>query len=100
MQAQIIAETEAAKNAIEGSIAALKEAFQNQDLKVETVEVMVATYEFFNQSDAGEKQGENSPSKKTGVINMVEIPEEEMTEDELIEAEMMRAKGNSVSYSV
>ncbi len=100
MQAQIIAETEAAKNAIEGSIAALKEAFQNQDLKVEAVEVMVATYEFFNQSDAGEKQGENSPSKKTGVINMVEIPEEEMTEDELIEAEMMRAKGNSVSYSV
>lgn len=100
MQAQIIAETEAAKNAIEGSIAALKEAFQNQDLKVEAVEVMVATYEFFNQSDAGEKQGENSPSKKTGVINMVEIPEEEMSEDELIEAEMMRAKGNSVSYSV
>lgn len=100
MQAQIIAETEAAKNAIEGSIAALKEAFQNQDLKVEAVEVMVATYEFFNQSDAGEKQGDNSPSKKTGVINMVEISEEEMSEDELIEAEMMRAKGNSVSYSV
>ena len=100
MQAQIIAETEAAKNAIEGSIAALKEAFQNQELKVEAVEVMVASYEFFNQGNAGDNQDNNAPSKRTGAINMADIPEEEMTDEELIEAEIMKAKGNSVSYSV
>ena len=31
---------------------------------------------------------------------MADIPEEEMTDEELIEAEIMKAKGNSVSYSV
>lgn len=100
LQAQIIAESEAAKNAIEGSLATLKETFQNQELKVEAIEVMVASYEFFNQSNAGDEQNESAPSKRTGVINMGDVVEDELTEEELIEVELMKAKGNSVSYSV
>ncbi len=100
MQARIVAETEAAKNAIEGSIAALKEAFQNQELKVEAVEVAVATYEFFNQSDAGENQEQSSGTKKSNSVNLADLTEEELTEEDLIETEIMKAKGNSVSYSI
>lgn len=102
MQAQIIAETEAAKNAIENSLASLKEAFNNQELKVEAIEVMVATYEFF--SNGQEEQYENQEqqtSTKLGRINLdKELGEETMSEEEQLQVEIMKAQGNRVSYTV
>lgn len=102
LQAQIIAETETAKHAIEQSLAVLKETFNNQELKVEAIEVMVASYEFFNQNNDGayENEEQANTTKKTS-LNIGEIlGEEELTEEEQIQVEMMRAQGNSVSYSI
>lgn len=58
MQAQIIAETEAAKAAVESGLAVLKEAFENQDLKVDAIEVMVGTPDYFMEESGAEAQME------------------------------------------
>lgn len=103
MQAKIIAETEAAKNAIENNIAILKENFSNNELKVEAIEVMVAAYGFFEESQAGDfdnQQQASDTSKKIGGINVNNLDEEELTEDQELEVEIMKSKGNTVSYTV
>lgn len=103
MQAQIVAETEAAKHAIENNIAALKETFNSQELKVEAVEVMVATYEFFNRGENGgfEHGGQGGTSRKSSSVNLGEVPVDgELSEEEQLEVELMKAKGSSVSYSI
>lgn len=103
MQAQIVAETEAARHAIENSISLLKEAFDNHELKVDAIEVMVASYEFFNENREGsfeeEQQGKNT-GKNVALNLNGEVDEEILTEDEQLQITMMKAQGNSVSYSV
>ncbi len=103
MQAQIIAETEAAKHAIESSISLLKETFDNHELKVDAIEVMVASYEFFNENREGsfEENQEGKNTKKNVALNLNgDVDEEILTEDEQLQVTMMKAQGNSVSYSV
>lgn len=100
MQARIIAENEAAKNAIENSLTLLKETFENQDLKVEEIEVMVGTGDFFAETEQEmneENQNEKSENK-VGGINLNAISDDEINEDNELEVEMMKAQGNSVSY--
>lgn len=104
MQAQIIAENEAAKNAVESGIAVLKEAFENQDLKVDAIEVMVGTQDYFaqgeenaqSQADTGEKQSGN---RITG-INLKDDSDDEISEEQKLEAEMMKTQGNQISYVI
>ncbi len=102
MQAKIIAETEAAKNAIENNLAILKENFSNNELKVDAIEVMVATYDFFKESQNGDFDNEeqtHDTSKSIGGINVNNLDEEELTEEEELEVEIMKTKGNTVSYT-
>ena len=103
ISAQIIAENEAAKHAIENSISVLKEAFNNQELKVEAVEVMIASYEFFNKEQNNDfNENDKSDTTKNGsVINLNDSFEEEnISEAEQLQIEIMRQNGNSVSYSI
>lgn len=102
MQARIIAETEAAKNAIENNLAILKETFEQQDLKVDAIEVMVGTGEFFAETEqqTGEEQQERNTENRVGGINLNTISDDEISEDIELEVEMMKAQGNSVSYTV
>lgn len=102
MQAQIVAETEAAKHAIESNLAVLRETFDNHELKVEAIEVMVASYEFFNQEQEGkfdDSRQSGQPRRGAG-LNLNDDVEENLSADEELEVSMMRAQGNSVSYSV
>lgn len=103
MQAQILAETEAAKHAIENNIAALKDAFDNRELKVEAIEVMVAAYGFFEDGQDGTLDQDAGQQQSNGIkkLDVNDISEEdERTEEEKLEVEMMKAQGNSVSYAV
>ncbi len=97
MTASIVAETEAAKQAIEAGLLNLKEAMEQQDLKVEAIEVMVSTMGF-EQSDeqqqSFDEKGSSNPRRK---INLSELGEEITVEDEA-EIEKMKATGSSVSY--
>ena len=101
--AQIITENEAAKHAIENSIAVLKESFNNQELKVEAVDVMIASYEFFNQGQDAQFENEEqaNASRTTGDINLNEgLIEDELTDEEQLQVEVMRKQGSSVNYSI
>jgi len=103
MQAKIIAETEAAKNAIENNLTILKENFSNNQIKVEAIEVMVATYGFFQESQNGDFDGQEhakDTSKAMGGINVNDLDEQDLSEEEELELEIMKTKGNTVSYTV
>lgn len=98
MTAQIAAETESAKQAIESGLMNLKESFEQQDLKVEAIEVMVSTagFERGNESQDAEKQSFESTSGRRTLRMGVDEDEAEVVDE--AEAEVMKAKGSSVSY--
>lgn len=101
MQAQIIAETEAAKAAVESGLAVLKEAFENQDLKVDAIEVMVGTPDYFTEESDAEAQMEQKEQKSgnsTGTVNFTGNSDDDISEDASLETEMMKAQGNQVNY--
>ena len=101
MQAQIIAETEAAKAAVESGLAVLKEAFENQDLKVDAIEVMVGTPDYFMEESGAEAQMEQKEQKSgnsTGPVNFTGNSDDDIIEDVSLETEMMKAQGNQVNY--
>lgn len=100
--AQIITENEAAKHAIENSLAVLKETFNNQELKVEAVEVMIASYEFFNQGqDAQFEEEQTNTSNTSGNINLSDgFSEDELSDEQQLQVEVMRQQGSSVNYSI
>ena len=97
MTASIVAETEAAKQAIEGGLLNLKEAMQQQELKVEAIEVMVSTMGFEKgdeQQQSFNEKGSSNPRRK---IDLSELGDVVPVEDE-VEIEKMKATGSSVSY--
>lgn len=104
MQAQIIAETEAARNAVESGLSLLKEAFDNRDLKVDAIEVMVGTQDYFEngeaQTQADAESGRENQRKRVAGINLQADSDDEISENQKLESEMMKAQGNQVSYMV
>lgn len=97
MTARIVAENEAAKQAIENGLTNLKEAMEQQDLKVDAIEVMVSTTGFERGSEQQDSTAENQTSKSRRKLSLSEL-EEESSEEEAVEAEKMKAVGSSVSY--
>ncbi|MBQ8923671.1 MAG: flagellar hook-length control protein FliK [Lachnospiraceae bacterium] len=101
MEAHIVAENEAAKNAIEANLATLRETFNNQDLKVEAVEVTIANYGFFEEEQQGAAEGENNNNNsRNNRVNSGIDTSDEGSSDEQLETEILRAQGSSVSYSI
>ncbi len=98
--ASIIAENEAAKTAIESGLSNLKDALNNQELKIEAVEVSVATTGFDQQRDGNTGDSENAnQSKSSRRINLNDLSGiEDLDEEGELEVEMMKVSGNSVSY--
>lgn len=96
--AQISTENEIAKQAIESQIAALKETLANQNIKVDAVEVTISNHSFENNGESGEKeqkeQAKRTAGKKISLRDFFEEPEEEPEENII-----MKAEGNTVSYS-
>lgn len=68
MTAHMIAQTHAAKDAIESQLAILKETFNNRGLKVEKVEVTVAgeQFDFMNDSHMQQSNQQQQSSKRSG----------------------------------
>lgn len=98
MTARIAAETEAAKQAIEGGLASLKETMEHQDLKVEAIEVMVSTTGF-ERGNEEQNSYEQQQNRRTGKrLDLSDLEDEESTE-ETAEIERMKYTGSSVSYT-
>ena len=96
--AQITAETEAAKNALEGQLTLLKENLNNQGVKIENVEVTIASHAF-EQNMQGERQGEEQSGSKNRGRRAVQILSEGITTEVNESPEIMEVMGNTVSYS-
>ena len=68
MTAQFAAETHAAKEAIESQLVQLREALQEQGLKVESIEVMVSDFSFHQNSQAGQSTAEGDAQKRRSFV--------------------------------
>lgn len=101
-------ENEVVRAALESQMITLRQNFEGQGIKVEAVEVTVASHAFEHnlngdENDAGEQP---APEKKkntrrislTDLMNGIE--EEEISDEDRIVAEMMRQNGNTVDYTV
>lgn len=98
MTASIVAETESAKQAIESGLLNLKEAMEQQDLKVEAIEVAVSTMGFERndeQQQSFDEKGSSNPRRK---IELSELGEDDISVEDEVEVEKMKATGSSVSY--
>ena len=75
LSAQIAAQNEQVKTALENQVTALKENFQNQGIKVEAVEITVMTHQFeagqnFGQNESERKQSEQKINKKLNLSDL------------------------------
>jgi len=100
-------ENEAVRAALESQLVTLKENFAQQGVKVEAVEVTVASHAFEQNLNGDESHaGEQTPEKKRGSrrITLSDLTtdnlEEELSDEDRIVAEMMRENGNTVDYTV
>ena len=100
-------ENEAVKAALESQLVTLKENFAQQGVKVEAVEVTVASHAFEQNLHGDESHaGEQTPEKKRGSRRItlsdltVDNLEEELSDEDRIVAEMMKENGNTVDYTV
>ena len=96
MTAKIAAETETARQAIEAGLNNLKESLQNQNLKVDAIEVMVSTTAFAESDQRQEQYQQQGAGKRGTKLGFLDGEEEEAADE--IEAQKMQVEGSSVSY--
>lgn len=109
VNAQIATTNEAVKEALEAQIVELKETLQQAGVKVDAIEVTVASHEFeknLEQGQSGEEQEaereEELRSKNTKKIDRLDFDElaDSLDEEEALIARMMKDNGNSLDYTV
>ena len=109
LTAQFEAESQAVKAALETRIAELRETLEQRGIRVENVEVTVATHQFEQNLMGGGQSGqaEENPGARSGrrarSINLNDIgigeADGELPEEERITRDMMAANGNSVDFT-
>lgn len=100
MTAQITAETEMAKAAIESQLQTLKESFQEKSIQVDAVEVSVGTPDFKHEQerqDSTKKESDTGTRGRRIRLNGFEDSGNEETEPEV--NERLEAQGASVEFT-
>lgn len=103
--AHFTAQNEAVKAAIEGQVVQLRENLEQQGIKVESVEVTIASHEF-ERNLQQDNHGGNEKERETGSVGRRRVnlnagdalEEEELSEEEELAREIMIDNGNSVDY--
>ena len=101
MTAQFTTGSEAVKAALESQMVQLQQQFEDQNIKVDAIEVMVQTHQFESALEQGDErqQAEEGKKSKTRKIDLSRLDEaEEIQEEDKIVAEMMAANGNTIDY--
>lgn len=101
MTAQFTTTSESVRAVLEGQMVQLQQQLENQNIKVDAIEVMVQTHHFESALEQGEErqqaqEGKKNKARKIDLSQMDEM--EEISEDDKIVAEMMAANGNTVDY--
>ena len=99
VSAQISAQNEQVKTALENQMVTLREQFESQGLKVDAVEITVMAHSFeagqnFGQSESERKQGESKVHRKLDLSSF----DDELEEDLESTAPAPKAEGSSVEY--
>lgn len=99
VSAQIAAQNEQVKTALENQMVTLREQFESQGLKVDAVEITVMAHSFeagqnFGQSESERKQGESKVHRKLDFSSF----DDELEEDLESTAPAPKAEGSSVEY--
>lgn len=100
MTASFMVQNQVAKEAIESQIQVLRENLESQGLKIEAVEVTVANFGF--EQKGYQESNQNEKKKTPRKIDLSNInPEmmEELSEEEVLTAQIMEQNGNSVDYT-
>lgn len=105
--AQFAAQNAAVKEAIESQAVQLRETLEAQGVKVDAVEVTIASHEFErnlqqesgNRGEEKEKKAGAVSRKKINLNLMEEEGEEELSEEEALAKDIMIQNGNSVDYT-
>lgn len=105
--AYFTAQNDEVRAAIETQVVQLKESLNDQGIKVEAVEVTVASHEFernLQQDSNGENEGQYKAPKKKGIRRIrldgeESLEEMELSDEERITAEMMEQNGNTVDFT-
>ena len=99
VSAQIAAQNEQVKTALENQMVTLREQFESQGLKVDAVEITVMAHSFeagqnFGQSESERKQGESKVHRKLDLSSF----DDELEEDLESTAPAPKAEGSSDEY--
>lgn len=103
--AQFFVQNETVKTLVEGQLMVLREAMNEQGVKVEAVEVTVETGQFGRNLEQHSEQQKQEAEKQAKsyqhrALNLLQgIDEETMSEEELLRAHIMRESGNSVDMN-
>lgn len=108
ISAQLYAQDEAVRAALESQVAALNESLEAQGMKVDAIEITEHSHQLEQNLDQNGGQQESAEAqKKSGrrLLNLDELPEEEAYEEEMTQAEklqieMMRMGGNKLNFQV
>ncbi len=109
--AQFFAQDESVRAALESQVAELRRSLTEQGIKVENVEVTLASREFDSNFLNGGQGNTDNPTEEDvertarlrrinlGAGNGEEIPEEELSEEEILARRIMADNGGTVDFS-
>ena len=103
LSAQIAAQNEQVKTALENQVTALNENFQNQGIKVEAVEITVMTHQFeagqnFGQNESERKQSEQRINKKLNLSDYMDDEDETVSAQDIRRKDSIQNGNSSVEY--
>lgn len=102
--ANFIAQNEAVKAALETQMVQLKEQFEEQGIKVESIEVTVQTHEFERNLDEQGRGRDQQQTDRKGRSRRVSLSDpiaaESAEEEDSLAAEVRAAGGSTVDYAV
>lgn len=108
VHAMIAAQNEAVRTALESQVAELRESLNQSGVKVDAIEVTIASHEFEKnleqnqnrEKEQGERQQEQLSHRRSINLSSLDELSSVMTEEETLIAQMMRDNGNSVDLTV
>ena len=107
VRAQIAASNEAVKAALEIQVAELRETLEQSGIKVDSIEVTVASHEFernleqgqSREFEEGQRQQEQQSQRRNINLSSLDELSSLMTEEEALVAQIMKDNGNSVDLT-
>lgn len=100
LTANFVTQNEVAKQALESQMIILKDNLVNQGIKVDSIEVTVSNFSFEQSTYSDNKQQESSKSSKRSInLSGLESDYDDLSEDDMLAADIMMQNGNTVDYS-